>query len=36
MEELGALGSTWGHNFYVGMQNESKLEFDGEDFDSSL
>ena len=22
----GALGSTWGHNFYMGMQNGSKLE----------
>ena len=27
----GAFGNTWGHNFYMGTQNGSKLEFDGRD-----
>ena len=30
----GRFGSTWGHNFYTGTQNRSKLDinFDGTDF----
>ena len=27
---FGAFGSTLGHNFYMGMQNESKLEVQSE------